>query len=559
MKTQRFASHVLVLVLLCMGSGTTALAADREPHQVFIDRGAPANGRSLHAFNALKARAEGQEPVSVIVRFSLPARAAATPAQERQAVSQSRRKVLDHLDLLARGAHVVKREFESLPLVSMYVQPRALDALLHAPGVVQIQENVGDSVTLDGTVNIVEADLVHGQGVSGTGMAIAVLDTGVANHHPFTSKVVHERCFSTNDSFSESLCPNGLDAQAGTGSAEPCNSSISCYHATHVAGIAAGKASGVSFTGVARDASIIDINVFARIRSSGALTSYTDDQIAALDHVFGLRDTFNIAAVNMSLGGPVYSTGYCDSDVRKVAIDRLGNAGIAVVISSGNNGYKDRLGSPACISSAISVGNTHNNDVVNSSSNSASTLDVLAPGTSVNSAFLNSSLSPIYSSQTGTSMAAPHVAGAIALIKQVHPGWSVSQVESYLKSNGPQITDTNGITKRRLDLTLALRPEKPTVYAEYLQCSGYGSLYSITWLVKDRSTITQWDVDIQTYGNSTWNSYYNGSSSSISPVIHNKTRFRARARNAYGWGAFAYTTWLTNSCGSGGGGPLDPY
>ncbi|MCD6387899.1 MAG: S8 family serine peptidase [Desulfobulbaceae bacterium] len=302
-------------------------------------------------------------------------------------------------------------------------------------------------------------------GYGGDGQVVAVLDTGIESSHSFLSgKVVHEACFSTNyasDSAS-TLCPNGLETQVGTGAGEACTVSSSCDHGTHVAGIVAGKGTGgTTFSGVAQDADIMAIQVFSRFDDpdictygSPCVLSFTSDQISALEHVYAQKDNFNIAAVNMSLGGGHYAS-TCDSDsaATKAAIDLLRSVGIATIIASGNDGYTDGISSPACISSAISVGSTTKSDVVSSFSNSAQILNILAPGSSINSSVTGNG----FLSFNGTSMAAPHVAGAFAVLRSEAPDASVAEILNALQSTGATITDSrNGIAKSRIQVDAAL-------------------------------------------------------------------------------------------------------
>ena len=168
-----------------------------------------------------------------------------------------------------------------------------------------------------------------------------------------------------------------------------CDSSVSsvCSHGTHVAGIAAGK--GTTFSGVAKDANIIAIQVFSRFDdpaqcggSAPCVMSYTSDQILGLERVYALRNTYNIASANMSLSGGS-STAPCNTASQKPIIDSLRTAGIATVIASGNSGQTSSIGSPACIESAVSVGSTTDADAVSSFTNSAYFLSLLAPGSSI--------------------------------------------------------------------------------------------------------------------------------------------------------------------------------
>src|SRR5262249_46363871 len=143
-----------------------------------------------------------------------------------------------------------------------------------------------------------------------------------------------------------------------------------CEHGTHVAGIAAGLGGGVtgvldSDSGVARGATIIAIQVFSKVSDStfcggAAYTpctgAYDSDIISGLNRVYTLRTSYNIAAVNMSLGSGTYGS-YCDGTFTsyKNAIVQLRSVNIATVIASGNAGSTTGISSPACISSAISV------------------------------------------------------------------------------------------------------------------------------------------------------------------------------------------------------------
>ena len=151
--------------------------------------------------------------------------------------------------------------------------------------------------------------------------------------------------------------------------------------------------------------------------------SYTSDQIKGLERVYALRNTYTIASANMSLSGGMYAAP-CNSESQKPIIDSLRAAGIATVIASGNNGYTNALGSPACIDSAVSVGSTTKADAVSSFSNSAYFLSLLAPGSSIQSSVPGTG----YSYSSGTSMAAPHVAGAWAVLKQMKPDAGVAEV-----------------------------------------------------------------------------------------------------------------------------------
>lgn len=175
---------------------------------------------------------------------------------------------------------------------------------------VGVEEDRLLSPLLSQSVPLIGADQAWAAGFDGTGIVVAILDTGVDKTHPFLAgKVVEGACFS-----SSGICPNGLTTQIGGGSAVPgAYAANGCQHGTYVAGIAAG--SGASFSGVARGARIIAVQVFSRLPGSQCAGAGEDpcalasvsDLIAGGERVLTLSSQYAIAAVNVSLGVPVDS------------------------------------------------------------------------------------------------------------------------------------------------------------------------------------------------------------------------------------------------------------
>ncbi len=404
----------------------------------------------------LKAQKEGS--VRVIVQVSVPFKAegnlinSLAVASQRKGITTAQDRLLQEL---RSTNYRITRRFETIPFVALEAGIQALAAVEQSGLVISVEEDRLSSPMLFESVPIVEGHQAWAKGFDGNGWTVAVLDTGVDKTHPFLSgKVVAEACFSGNGN-----CPNGEITQIGSGAGIPCTYAAgSCTHGTHVAGIAAG--SGSSFSGVAKGANIIAIQVFSEFTGDicgdaedpCALT-YTSDWIAALMHVYNLRSSFQIAAANMSLGVGGFQA-FCDtlSPSAKAAIDYLRSGEIALVAASGNNGYSSAISFPACISSAVSVGSTSKTDQVSSFSNSASFLSLLAPGQSINSSIPGGG----FGLKSGTSMATPHVAGTWAIMKQKTPSATVDLVLSALKTTGLPITGTNSVTTPRIRINQAL-------------------------------------------------------------------------------------------------------
>ena len=432
------------------------------------DLGTGQIGHSLEeSIDPLMALAESAGSVRVIIGLDLPFQPEGSLAQseaireQRSAIERAQAELLQAL-----SAYEVKSitRYNYIPYIALEVDAAALAYLRVSSGVTSIVEDKVLSPALMDSVPLTGANTAWSLGASGAGQTIAVLDTGVDKVHPFLSgKVVSEACYSSTYApyGISSLCPNGQDSQVGAGAGVNCTVQ-GCDHGTHVAGIAAGR--GSDFSGVAKDANLISIQVFSVSNSPAfcypesvpCIVGSDSDIIEGLERVYALRSAYSIAAVNLSLGGQGYtSSTACDAEnaATKAMIDNLRAAGIAAIVASGNNGYVDALSAPACISSAISVGNTTKSDVVYVSSNSSSWLSLLAPGTSIYSSVPGAG----YAYLTGTSMAAPHVAGAWAIIRSYSPAASVTSILNALRSTGVGIYDPgNGYTKPRIQVDAAL-------------------------------------------------------------------------------------------------------
>lgn len=221
-----------------------------------------------------------------------------------------------------------------------------------------------------------------------TGVRVYVVDTGVrVTHQDFGGRAVHGYDAVDND----------YNTDDGNG------------HGTFVASVAAGTAYGV-----AKNATIIGVRV---LNNSGSGT--TAGVIAGIDWV--TANATRPAVANLSLGGGASST--LDAAVRRSI-----NAGITYTIAAGNSGVPATGTSPARVTEALTVGATDATDTRASWSNYGTALDLFAPGVSITAAWRTSNTATYTGS--GTSFAAPHVAGAAAIYLSANPGANPASVNA---------------------------------------------------------------------------------------------------------------------------------
>jgi serine protease AprX len=290
-------------------------------------------------------------------------------------------------------------------------------------------------------------------GVNGQGIGVAIVDSGIAPHSALAKKVVASVSFVSGDA--------SADDDFG--------------HGTHVAGIVAGSASpalpvtNLYNGGIAPGAQLINIRVLG---SDGS--GLTSDVIAGLDWAIAHRADYNIRVINLSLGHSV--TEPCATDPLCEAVGRAYTAGIVVVAAAGNYGMTPDghtilggITSPGNSPVAITVGavNTwgtvkRNDDTIATYSSRGPTEydftmkpDVAAPGNRIVSLEAAGSYlathypalhragtgSNAYMQLSGTSMAAPMVSGAVALLLQGTPGLSPAQVKLALQMGATYMPD----------------------------------------------------------------------------------------------------------------------
>jgi subtilisin len=464
----RLALGAAAFLLVATAAGTVLAAEPWDRTPAFLDKTAPvaqASGRGGDV-SGLAAQARRQGRIKVLVGVDVqmsddaitPMAAAREQASLRSVQDAVIANAFNRRTATASGASAGEegnvRRYETIPYLSMVVTPAELERLIADGRVTTIQEDVPVPPTLAQSVPLIRAKAAHNKGFDGRGVTVAVIDTGVDIKHPtFGKRIKSQACFSSNvTGQSKSVCPKGVQESTKNGSGKNCNANIfGCDHGTHVASIAVSGGSGIR--GVAPKANLIAIQVFSRFGNqfdcgsapAPCALSFPSDQIAALERVFKLRKTYNIAAINMSLGGGQFFA-HCDGSnpAFTAMVKKLRKNGIATVIASGNNGFDGSISSPACVSAAVAVGSTTKEDVISSFSNHSSLVDVMAPGSFIFAAVPGGS-----GTKSGTSMATPHVAGAFAVLKQASPDATVPEIEKALKKTGLPVARA-GVSKRRI-------------------------------------------------------------------------------------------------------------
>lgn len=310
---------------------------------------------------------------------------------------------------------------------------------------------------------------------NGSGVVVAVLDTGVRPHADLAANLLTGHDFISNSVMAND--GNGRDADARDPGddvlADACfvgsPARDSTWHGTHVAGtIAALTHNRQGVAGVAWGARVLPVRVLGRC---GGYTSDIADGIiwAAGATIFGAPPNPTPARVlNLSLGGD----GPCDFTSQN-AVNVARSRGAVVVVAAGNGSSNAALTSPASCNGVVTVAATGRTGARASYSNFGSIVSLAAPGgdgpqgvLSTSNTGLSAPAADAYLSYQGTSMAAPHVAGVAALMFSINPGLSPDQVGSILKATARSFPTTcSGCGTGIVDAALAVNVAAGTVPA----------------------------------------------------------------------------------------------
>lgn len=272
---------------------------------------------------------------------------------------------------------------------------------------------------------------------NGSGIIVAVIDTGITNHSDLNANIVAGYDFINDTTVAGD--GNGRDSDPSD-PGDYYGGNPSSWHGTHVAGtVAAVTNNGKGVAGTAWGAKVMPVRALGR---GGGYTSDIADAIiwASGGSVSGVPtlSAANAAdVINMSLGG----SGSCDT-LTQNAINGAVSRGTTVVVAAGNSNANVANFSPASCNNVVAVASVTSASARSSFSNYGALIDVSAPGSNILSTLNAGTSGPTtesYASYNGTSMASPHVAGAVALAQSRRLAlglslWTPSEVEAQLKA-----------------------------------------------------------------------------------------------------------------------------
>jgi serine protease AprX len=358
-----------------------------------------------------------------------------------------------------------------IPAVGVVGDRDALIELAQSDDVVRLDAAYGDFLLRDSTPQVGAPTVWDTLGFTGDGVTVAVLDTGIDENHPdLAGKVAKKVSFETYWAFI-----GGTEETPGELLPDAFG------HGTHVAGTVAGTGSITGpffpddrYIGVAPGADLVSVqisNTGGIGVAGGAFSTW-----AALDSIQWVTDNaqdlgIRIATNSWGLDMPFYGYDFClDAPVSQAILASIAaEPGLIWVFAAGNEAQPERIRAPACLPEVITVGAVDHNDEIAGFSSRGPTRgdahpkpDVVAPGVSIVAAqTLNPSVyhafnildfvstsgvrdpvqQPFYTSSSGTSMAAPHVAGVVALMVEAAPCITMTDALTVLQDSAIDLGD----------------------------------------------------------------------------------------------------------------------
>jgi len=314
-------------------------------------------------------------------------------------------KLADQGRMIGDNDGAIKKSYTLINAATANVPRHKIDALKKNRNVKYVEEDIRIQViegqTLPWGVDRIDAELVHPYN-KGTGVKVAIIDTGIDYTHPDLNDNYVAGCDFANDD---------NDPMDGGG------------HGTHCAGIVAAEDNEIGVIGVAP---AVELYIAKSLFDDGS--AYISDIVDGIE--WAVEEEVDV--ISMSLGIDIDFQSWHD------ACDAADGAGIVVVAAAGNNGNpsgsEDNVGYPARYSSVIAVAATDSNDERAWWSSTGPDVDVAAPGVGIWSTYPGG-----YEYMSGTSMACPHVAGTVALVIASDPDLTNAEVRERLKSTADDL------------------------------------------------------------------------------------------------------------------------
>jgi subtilisin family serine protease len=372
--------------------------------------------------------------------------------------------------------------------------PSAIDAIVN-----------GDLTEYQWMLTAVNVSEAHTE-ATGSGVTVAVIDTGVDSTHPdLEGRVLPGAMVKRNETTEKlELVPATLEEVSDDW----------YFHGSHVSGIIAGDDDGSGMTGIAPDAEILPVHMFPRRTGIGAVQFW---KLVAQAIDFSTAQGADV--INMSLGGP--SSGIVPSERTAKyleaigllcdAVDNAKAAGTVVVASAGNDGaWGNPENIPASCDGTFTVAALAPSLDRTWWSSFDAAVDISAPGEdvlSVDSTVADRSSTPhVFAS--GTSMASPVVAGAAALVIEQHPGWTPDEVQDQLTSTAKDL----GVTGRDpnygwgiVDAAAAVGAAAPSPKKQNFFSTWYEGSYGgeagesvVSWMTPAADSVTGYTVKVYT-------------------------------------------------------------
>jgi serine protease len=279
---------------------------------------------------------------------------------------------------------------------------------------------------------------------------VGIIDTGLVRNHPeFAGRVAGGFDFISSSSTAND--GNGRDADFND-AGDACGGGGDSFHGTHVAGtIGAGTDNGQGIAGLNWNAGLVIARALGRC--GGSIVDIMEAAAWMVGaRINGVPDVGanKVSVMNLSLG----SAGTCSSFEQQI-VDFVNGAGTIMVVAAGNDG--GAIGSPANCRGTVSVGAVGPTNARTGYSSFGANLTFMAPGGDFrfSGGGVLSTLGTAFGSQQGTSMAAPHVAGAISLIQAAAPSMSRAAIVDLLRATGASCTNCQGIPAIRIGAALA--------------------------------------------------------------------------------------------------------